>query len=238
MLTAMAGKTVIAWIPGLIVVSAVMLAGFAFASGTSPSSDPALADKPRLPEDSREVAQAASEHFKNKEYEAAADCYQQIIDQHPDSLYAWSNLGVVRYTQQDYDRARTALEQAVALSPKDEFSWSNLGLTSYQLKRFDDAINALENAVKLNPQDAVGWNYLGCCYTQKGDREKADAALKKAVELDRNFGDAYFNLALLEATAQPPDLNQAKIYYHQALDLGIARDRKLEKLVGTGTANE
>jgi Flp pilus assembly protein TadD len=193
-----------------------------------------LAGNPRVPDDMHDVAVAAADHFKKHEYEAAAICYQQIIDKYPDSLYGWSNLGVVRFQQHDYDAARAALEMSISLSPQDAFSHSNLGIVYYQLGRYDEAIREVETALKLDPNDAKSWNYLGCCYSEKGDRQKAEQDLKKAIGIDRNLGDACFNLALIYATAAPPDPKQARAYYQQALDLGVSPDPRLEKLISSG----
>jgi Flp pilus assembly protein TadD len=190
-----------------------------------------FAAKARLPDDMRGVAQEAADHFSKREYDEAAACYQQIINKYPESLYAWSNLGVVRFQQNKFDEAKMALLQSVALSPNDAFSWSNLGITNYQLEDYDEAMAALEKAVALDPNDAKSHNYLGCCCSKKGDQKRAEEEFQKAIEIDRKFGDAYFNLALVFATANPPDVEQAKINYQQAVDLGIAKDPRLEKII-------
>lgn len=196
--------------------------------------DSRFAERPQLPDDMREVAVSAAYHFKKHEYEEAAACYQKILGKYPNSLYAWSNLGVVRFQQQDYDGARMALEKAISFSPNDAFSYSNLGLTYYGLGQYGNAIFELEKAVRLDPYDAKSWNFLGCSYAQQGDRRKAEQYLKKAISLDRKLGDAYFNLALVYANADPPDLTQAKTYYRQALVLNTARDPQLDQLIAHG----
>jgi tetratricopeptide (TPR) repeat protein len=192
---------------------------------------PELAEKARVPDDMRETAREAADHFKNSEYEVAAGCYQRIIDKYPESLYAWSNLGVVRFQQGEFDEAKTALLQAVQLSPDDVFSISNLGITYYQLNQYAEAIGCLEKAVALAPDDAKSHNYLGCCYAQKGESAKSEGEFEKAIDLDPRFSDAYFNLSLVYAMAHPPDVEMAKIYYRQALDLGMAKDPRMEKLI-------
>ncbi len=77
--------------------------------------------KPRVPEDMRDTAQAASDLFKMQRFDDAAAKYQEIIDKYPESLYAWSNLGVVRFQQGKLNEALRALQQAVKLSPSDAF---------------------------------------------------------------------------------------------------------------------
>ncbi|HSI85873.1 MAG TPA: tetratricopeptide repeat protein, partial [Candidatus Methylacidiphilales bacterium] len=99
-----------------------------------------LSKTARVPEGARALAQEATDLFNKKRFDDAAGKYQQIIDAYPDSLYAWSNLGVVRFQQQNFPEALRALQQAVKLSPNDDFSHSVLGIVYYQTGRFDEAV--------------------------------------------------------------------------------------------------
>lgn len=199
---------------------------------TSRQTDPTeYSTKARLPDDMRDVAQQAADLFKMQRYDEAAEKYQGIIDKYPESLYAWSNLGVVRFQQGKLNEALKALQQAVKLSPTDAFSYSNLGIVYYQLNQYENAIDALNSAKALDPNDAKTHNYLGCACSQKGWQEVAEKEFRKAIELDPNFGDAHFNLALIYATSKPPSLELARREYNRALELGIAKDTRLEKLL-------
>ncbi len=203
------------------------------ASAASNDNDPTqYSTKARLPSDMQETAQDAADLFKNQKYDASAAKYQSIIDKYPESLYAWSNLGVVRFQQGKYDDALRALQQAVKLSPTDAFSYSNLGIVYYQLNQFENAIDALNSAKALDPNDAKTHNYLGCAESQKGWEEASEKEFRKAIEIDPNFGDAHFNLALVYATSKPPSLELARREYNRAIELGIAKDPRLEKLLG------
>ena len=187
----------------------------------------------RLPDEMRDIAQQAADLFKNGRYDDAADKYQVIIDKYPESLYAWSNLGVVRFQQGKLDEALKALQQAVKLKPTDAFSYSNLGIVYYKLGQYENSIDALNRAKALNPDDAKTHNYLGCACSQKGWQEVAEKEFRKAIEIDPDFGDAHFNLALVYATEKPPLVELAREEYKKALDLGISRDDNLEKLLKT-----
>jgi len=196
---------------------------------------PDLATRAHLPDDMRATAQEATDDFARKDYDAAAACYQRILNKYPESLYAWSNLGVIRFTAGDLDGARTALEKCVAMAPDDAFSRTYLGMTYYQLSRYDEALAMLEEAISLDPGDAKSHDFLGCCLSQKGRQLDAEREFKKAIELDSHSSDAYFNLAVVLATAKPPDIVQARSYYLRALERGAAHNPKLEELLGTET---
>jgi tetratricopeptide (TPR) repeat protein len=201
------------------------------AGSTTPTDDSQYSTHPRLPDDMKETAQKAADYFKAQQYDDAAAAYQTILDKYPESLYAWSNLGVVRFQEGKLPEALKALQQAVKLSPTDAFSYSNLGIVYYQMNQYESAIEALERALALDPNDAKSHNYLGCACSQKGWQEVAEREFRKAIEIDETFGDAHFNLALVYATSKPPSLELARRHYNRAIELGIAKDPRLEKLL-------
>jgi Flp pilus assembly protein TadD len=203
------------------------------AAPSTADTDPTrYSQKPRVPDDMHDVAQQATDLFKMQRYDDAAAKYQQIIDKYPESLYAWSNLGVVRSQEGRLPDAEKALQQAVKLSPNDAFSYRNLGIVYYQLNENDAAIDALERSIALEPNEKYSHDYLGCACSQKGWQEVAEKEFRKAIEIDDNFPDAHYNLAIVYAMQKPPSLELARRHYKRALELGIPKDPRLEKLLG------
>jgi Flp pilus assembly protein TadD len=197
-------------------------------------TEPAPSDfrnKPRVPEDMRTIAQEASDLYANKRYDEACAAYEKIIEKYPESLYAWSNLGVVRFQQQKFPEAQRALQQSIKLAPSDAFSHSILGIVYYQTAKYDEAVSTLTRAAALDPKDAKTRNYLGIACSQKGWQEAAEQECRKAIELDPNYGDAHFNLAVIYATQKPPAKELARRHYKMATDLGIPKDSQLEKML-------
>ncbi|MFZ5806690.1 MAG: tetratricopeptide repeat protein [Verrucomicrobiota bacterium] len=194
-----------------------------------PAAD--YASSPRVPSEYRDVAEQAVQLFANRKFEEAAAKYQTILNAYPGSLYALSNLGVVRFQQQKYADAEKTLKEAVRLAPQDAFSHSILGIVLYQQGKYDDAVQVLSRAVALNPNDPKTRNYLGISASQKGWQEAAEQECRTAIELDPNYGDAHFNLAVIYATQNPPAKELAKKHYQQAIKLGIPKDDQLEKLL-------
>ena len=54
--------------------------------------------------------------------------------------------------------------------------------------------------------------------------------LEKATTLNPKYPDAWFNLAVLYATSEPPQLDKARECYRKAVELGAMPDPSLEKL--------
>ena len=196
-----------------------------------PASPESYAEKPRIPEEFKDTAAKATSLYNEKKFEEAAAAYQQILDKYPQSIYALSNLGVVRFQQQKYPEAEKAVREAIRVAPNDAFSHSVLGIVLVQQEKYDDAIQVLSRAVALDPNDAKTRNYLGISSSRKGLTEAAEQECRKAIELDDSYGDAHFNLAVIYATQTPPAKEPAKRHYNRALELGVPKDPELEKLL-------
>ena len=114
-----------------------------------------------------------------------------------------------------------ALQQAVKLSPNDAFSYRNLGIVYYQLGQNDAAIDALERSIALDPNNVYSHDYLGCACSQKGWEEVAEKEFRKAIDINDDFPDAHYNLAIVYAMQKPPALALARREYKRSLDLGL-----------------
>lgn len=190
-----------------------------------------LSNRPRVPAEFKDIAREANELFAQQKFDEAAAKYQTILNAYPDSLYALSNIAVVRFQQGNYKEAEGYLRQAIVLAPQDAFSHSILGISLYQQAKYDEAVQMLSRAVALDPNDPKTRNYLGISASQKGWQEAAEQECRKAIELDPNYGDAHFNLAVIYATQKPPALELARRHYNRAVELGIPRDQQLEGML-------
>lgn len=184
-----------------------------------------------VPREFEETARLASDLFSKGRFDEAAAQYQRILNAYPNSLYALSNLAVVRFQQANYAEAEELLRKAVRLAPTDAFSHSTLGIALYQQGKYDEAMAALTRAANLDPKDSKSRNYLGITLSQKGLQEAAERELRAAIQLDPNYGDAHFNLAVVYATQRPPARELSRRHYNRALELGIPRDEGLESII-------
>ncbi|MBX7158325.1 MAG: tetratricopeptide repeat protein [Verrucomicrobiae bacterium] len=177
------------------------------------------------------TAKEAKAFFNTKNYEKAEEKFQEILDRYPDNVYALSNLGVVYFQQAKYKEAEATLSKAVKYEPNDGFSHSILGIVYYMTQRYDDAINTLTRAVTLDPKDPQTRNYLGIACSQKGWLSVAEQEIRKALEINPNYGEAHFNLAVIYASQKPPAKEIANQHYQQAMNLGVKADKNLEKML-------
>lgn len=191
------------------------------------SSDPMA----RLTGENASLAAEAKSLFAKQDMDGAAEKYEQIIKSEPNNLFALSNLGVIRFRQDRLSEAKSALEGCLAIDARDAFSLSVLGIVHYRLGHFDEAISSLTRAVSINPTNHETHNYLGITYSQKGYQEAAEKELLRALEIAPAYPDAHFNIAVVYASQTPPAIEMARKHYKKALDLGMAKDPELEKLL-------
>jgi Flp pilus assembly protein TadD len=120
----------------------------------------------------------------------------------------------------------------VRLQPEAAPVWLTLGVLYCDQEKLDAALAALSQAVLLDPKNPRAHNYLGVTVGKKGWYLGAEAELRKAVELDPNYAEAHFNLAIFYLQRDPPAVELARRHYNQALDLGAKPDPLLEKELG------
>lgn len=201
-------------------------------SGTLTSKKGASGDTaPKLSGENAVLASDAKRLFAKGDLDGAAAKYEAILKTEPNSVFALSNLGVIRFRQERVEDAEKALQSALAADPQDAFSLSVLGIVHYRQGRYDDAVSVLTRAITLNPNNHETHNYLGITYSQKGYQEAAEKELLKAIEIKPDYADAHFNLAVVYASQTPPSTELARKHYRRATDLGMPKDPELEKLL-------
>ena len=95
-------------------------------------------------------------YYKNKEYNRAADSYQQALTAEPSSKIAKFNLANTQYKM---DQKVEAVQQFTALArdarEKDirAKSFYNKGVILSQQKNLEESIEAYKNAIRLDPAD-------------------------------------------------------------------------------------
>ncbi len=184
-----------------------------------------------VPTEFMPLVQEAKDFFERNDYRSAEKIYEKILAKAPTNLYALSNLGVVRFRSGKLKLAEEAFKKAIAAAPEDAFSHCTLGIVCYSQGKYDEAVNELTKALAINPKNATAHNYLGITASQKGWQEAAQKELETATALDPGYADAHFNLAVVFATQQPPNKENARKHYKRATELGAEVDSALEALL-------
>ena len=178
----------------------------------------------------------AQRYFTNRQYDKAADDYEQVLNQNQNNPLALANLASAELEQNKIPEADAHIEAALLIEPNDPFNLTVLGRVRFSEGNLDDALDALGKAVKLDPQNPQIQNFLGVALAQKGLRVQAETAFRKAVQIDPNYGDAHKNLAIIYLSTVPPMVEMARWHYEKALVAGIQPNPQIEQMLNTTSA--
>ena len=182
-----------------------------------------------LPALTNELAQRAAAAVSRRDWAAARAAYQEMVEADPTNAPALANLGAVEYQLKDFDAAISHLEKAVAAKPGLAQTWLTLGMVHYERDDPMRALSALSRAVAEKPDDPRAHNHLAAAAKALGWLGAAESELQRALDLDPDYAEAHFNLALIYLDRRPPAVELARRHYLRAVELGTPRDELVEK---------
>jgi len=184
-----------------------------------------------LPAEVLALVDTARDEFVAGNFARAEELYQQFVELQPDNVVALANLGVAQFRQGKLTAAQLALERAIKANPVDAFSLTTLGAVMIEQNRIEEAVGYLERADEVAVDDPITLNYLGVATSQLGQFGRAEQSLRRAINVNPDYAEAHFNLAVIYATAKPPSIALAKRHYERALELGADADPRLATML-------
>jgi tetratricopeptide (TPR) repeat protein len=181
-----------------------------------------------IPEQARSLATRAEEAFASGDLKQAESFYKQSLDYGPNNPPLLVSLAAVETRMGKLDDSEKLLQQALHLDLKNSPAWLLLGMNYLEEKRNDEAFAALVQAALYDDHNPRAHNYLGIAAGRKGWNEVSEDELRRAIDLDPQYADANFNLAVLYLRRTPPLIELGRRHYQQALDLGSPKDPVIE----------
>ncbi len=181
------------------------------------------------------LIQDAAKAAATGNYKGAELTYQDVLRADPKNLTALLSLSIIKRVQHQYDDAKVLLQKCLVYDPDNEQALYQLGICHFQQSQFPEAMSSFEKSLTQNPKSARVHHYIGIVASHMGNRDRAEAEFKQSLAIDPAYGDAHFNLAVLYATADPPNWGLAREHYQSALSRGIKADADLEKLLKQAT---
>lgn len=191
-----------------------------------------------LPQLTQELAQRAAAAVSKKDWKTARSAYSEMVEADPANAPALANLGAVEYQLKEYEAAIGHLEKALAVKPGLAQTWLTLGMVHYDREDPMRALSALSRAVAEKPDDPRAHNHLAAAAKALGWLAAAESELQRALDLDPNYAEAHFNLALTYLERRPPGIELARRHYLRAVELGIPRDELMEKQLNDSNFEE
>lgn len=190
-----------------------------------------------IPEQSRALATRAEAAFAAGDLKQAEFLYKQALEFGPNNAALLVSLAAVETRMGKLAESEKNLMLALHLNLQNAPAWQLLGMNYLEEKRDDEAFAALVQAALYDPRNPRAHNYLGIAAGRKGWSEVSEDELRKAIELDPQYADANFNLAVLYLRRTPPLIELGRRHYQQALDLGSPKDPVIESQLAKAIAS-
>ena len=124
-------------------------------------------------------------------YEKAIAYYTASLEQKPDLLEAYVNLGIVYNDIDEIDKAFENYNKAIQLDPNYMDAYNNRGVAYLRKGDFDNAIQDYSTVIQLNPNYTVAYYNRGNAYLHKNESERAIADYTQAIELNSDDAEAH-----------------------------------------------
>lgn len=180
----------------------------------------------------------AEQSFARGELQKADSTYARALAMAPNIPSLLVSAAAVKTRLGKLEESRAMLRKALSLDLENAAAWKLLGMNALEQKRDDEAFACLAQATLHEDNNPRAHNYLGMAAGRKGWGEASEQELRRAVELDPNYADANFNLAVLYLGRNPPLIELARRHYQRALDLGAQHDQAVENLIAKSVASQ
>lgn len=107
-------------------------------------------------EDPDDLERQANEYFTKRQYDKAADSYQQLLILRPNNVDTYNNLGITLHYIGRSTEAIRRLNEGVAIDPTHQRIWLTLGYVNSQIGNTEKARNALTTAVNIDASNEIG----------------------------------------------------------------------------------
>ena len=102
------------------------------------------------------MATQADEYFANRQYDLAADLYEQLVAAGSNSVDLYNNLGITLHYLGRSAEALQRLNEGTVIDPAYQRIWLTLGFVNSQVGHTEQARTALRKAIQLDADNQVG----------------------------------------------------------------------------------
>lgn len=170
---------------------------------------------------------AAEKAFSSGRLLPTRELFQMILEQNPGHFPAICKLGVVHLKLEDAAAAIDTFRRAVELDSSNSYAQQMLGFSYLTAGNLTAAEENLKQAAELAPNDAKSHMLLGKISQLSERAGEAESHYKAAILADPVLSEPYYNLASLYA--QQGRIDEARDFYHKALERGAVPDPELEQ---------
>ncbi len=117
-------------------------------------------------------------------FEKVVALYRKVLDEDPNVVDAWFNLGNVHFRQRRYEDAIGYFKRTLELKPDYDLPVINMANAYRQLGQDEAALAGYEHYLTIDPKNAPVRYQMGEIYLDRGDVAQAEENFRKALEID------------------------------------------------------
>lgn len=152
------------------------------------------------PTDSEITGMLSLLYFDNDDFTNAQLYADQTLISSPNNLDALITTGGTYIGHERIDEASEMLNRAAKIAPDNGRILVQIGLIDMLNNDLTTAENNLRKAINVMPEHIGSWHVLGWIQLLQQDIKGAEVTFNHALSLDRNFGESYGGLAIIEAS--------------------------------------
>ena len=137
-------------------------------------------------------------YFDNDDFSNAQLFADKTLTLNPNNLDALVTAGGTYIGDERIDEANEILLKASKLQPDNGRIWVKIGLIDMLNQDLPAAETNVRTALDCMPEHIGSWHVLGWIQIMQNDVKGAEATFNHALSLDRNFGETYGGLAIIE----------------------------------------
>lgn len=180
---------------GIAPFMAIQLGSLIAAGEVAASDEKTLSAKwLQLPEEVREVLEAADAASGEGRHEEAVAHLLRAVEMQPDLYHAYNNLAVEYLALGKREAAVEALQSSIGIEPGLVSTHRNLGAIFLESGELEKALEALLEARKLDPADFETQMLLGETYYLHEELSQARDAFAAAIAVRPDDAEAHLNL--------------------------------------------
>ena len=172
-----------------------------------------------------------NQSLQDGKFDEAATAYEDALRADPKNPSGFAGLAWAQVQQNKLDEAEVTLKKSLAYDANNAVAHYMLGVTMFRRDRLNEAMSSFEKSLNINGKNARARHYLGVISSKMGLAPRAEREFKAALAIDPGYGEAYFNLAVLYVTWDPPKWDEARKNYSEAVKAGVKPDANLEKIL-------
>lgn len=145
----------------------------------------------------QQALQLAFQHLNGGNLGAAAQLFNNVLQQEPQNFAALNGRGLVALQQNGLSQSASDFQQSLAINPQQVFAQKMLGIVLGAMGRFDESMQAFASAILLVPKDPEIYFNRANFRFQAGQYQEALADLNESIRLKPSYLEARSNRANL-----------------------------------------